>query len=551
MLFAAVLSSALFGLSHASDIGYHRSRDIQTQVVLDQGFFNGGSAGLTKFWLGIPYAKPPTGALRYRAPQGNDPYNGTYSATAYGPSCLQQSSGTASLPSNLTMEAQLFLRSYAQNTANMTKSNEDCLTVNVVTPLDVKPGTKLPVVVWIYGGGFTGGSSSTQNGSTIVQRSVELNLPIIYVSLNYRTGAVGFPQGSEARAAGVGNLGLRDQRQALRWVQKYIEAFGGDKTKVTIWGQSAGAISVSLQMLTNDGDTEDLFHAAWMHSGAPLPTGPIENGQEAWLSYLYSTNCTDGPAVFDCLRTLSAADIQTAMNNASSATSDWVPREDGIFLTSPPELLVSHGTVAKIPTVSGNVDDEGTLFILGADAITTDELFAYYLSTLFPDNETAIETLLELYPSDPAAGAPFDTGSANTVTPEWKRLAALSGDLTFTAPRRFFVQTISDSQDTWVFLSKRFKALDDFGSYHASDLLNVYGPGDMTDYLVRFVTNQDPNRGSSQSQTRAAISWPKYTRESPQILEFLDGHVRLQVAQDTFRQAALAYDIDVSMHNTA
>ena len=144
------------------------------------------------------------------------------------------------------------------------------------------------------------------------------------------------------------------------------------------------------------------------------------------------------------------------MNNAPSGTLDWVPREDGKFLKSAPESLVSSKSVAKIPTVSGNVDDEGTLFILGASAITTDALVAYFLSSLFPNNQTAITTLLELYPSDPAAGAPFDTGSANAVTPEWKRLAALVGDLTFTAPRRFFVKTIANSQDTWVFRASPF-----------------------------------------------------------------------------------------------
>ncbi|KZV76829.1 carotenoid ester lipase precursor [Peniophora sp. CONT] len=533
----------------------HRTRFVQprvvldTEVVLDQGIFNGGSAGSTKFWLGVPYAKPPTGDLRYRLPQQNDAYQGTYDATAYGASCLQQTSTQAtSLPSNLTTEALLFLQSYAQNTANMTTPGEDCLTVNVVTPSDIEPGQKLPVVVWIYGGGFTTGASSTQNGSTIVEHSIELNMPVIYVSLNYRNGALGFPQGSGARAAGVGNLGLQDQRLALRWVQQYISAFGGDKDKVTLWGQSAGAISISLQMLTNGGNTEGLFHAAWMHSGAPIPTGPIENGQKFWDAYLNSTGCTDGADVFDCLRTLSTADIQSAMNKAPSATLDWVPREDGTFLTSQPATSVASGSVANIPIVSGNVDDEGTLFILGASAITTDVQVAAYLSTaLFPNNQTAVSTLLELYPSDPAAGAPFDTGSDNAVTPEWKRLAALSGDLTFTAPRRYFVQTVANEQNTWVFLSKRFKSLDDFGSYHASDLLSVYGPGDMTDYLVRFVTNHDPNQCNNQSSN--AFDWPQYTPGMPKILELLDGDVQLQVADDAFRQDALAYAADAAIHN--
>jgi acetylcholinesterase len=127
--------------------------------------------------------------------------------------------------------------------------SEDCLTINVLRPAGVDNNTALPVMAWIYGGGFAGGLSSTYNGSAIVAKAALRGTPVIYVNFNYRTGPLGFPQGAEATKEGSLNLGLKDQLAALEWIQANIGAFGGDKSKVTVFGQSAGAASIAIHML--------------------------------------------------------------------------------------------------------------------------------------------------------------------------------------------------------------------------------------------------------------------------------------------------------------
>lgn len=159
-------------------------------------------------------------------------WNGTQPATDYPPSCI----------------------GYGSDDTGYTLS-EDCLFLNVIRPTGIDPTANLPVAVWIHGGGlFEGGSADKRyNLSFIIQNSVELGTPMIGVSLNYRLSAFGFLCGSEALSAGIANNGFRDQRLALRWVNENIAAFGGDPTKVTIWGESSGAESLNAQVLAYNG----------------------------------------------------------------------------------------------------------------------------------------------------------------------------------------------------------------------------------------------------------------------------------------------------------
>jgi carboxylesterase type B len=253
---------------------------------------------------------------------------------------------------------------------------EDCLNLNVITPANVRPGSKLPVVVWIYGGAFEEGSTILYDGTVIVNRSITLQQPVIYVSMNYRLSALGFLASQEVKDARVGNLGLWDQRLALHWVQTYIHAFGGDPSKVTIWGESAGAISVSLQMVTNGGDTEGLFRAAFMESGSPQPASDITAGQPYYDFLVESTGCSGSPDTLSCLRAAPYDDLKAAMDATPLYTSyqsvalAWQPRVDGVFLVDDPQKLLQRGEVARIPFVSGDCDDEGTLFSLSQTNIT-------------------------------------------------------------------------------------------------------------------------------------------------------------------------------------
>ncbi|KAH9068091.1 Alpha/Beta hydrolase protein [Lactarius deliciosus] len=380
------------------------------------------------------------------------------------------------------------------------------------------------------------------DGSVIVKRSMVLKEPVAYVSLNYRLAAFGFLASQEVKDAGVGNLGLHDQRMGLRWIQKYIHAFGGDSSKVTIWGQSAGSVSVSLQMLTNGGNTEGLFRAAFMQSGTPPSIGDITHGQRYYDDLVVRTGCSDSSDTLACLRAAPYDELKPAMDSShqriviQSLALVWQARADGVFLADGPQKLVQQGSVASIPFVPGDCDDEGTLFALSQLNVTTDADLRNLLSGFFLPNATDVEldNLLTLHPQDDTRGSPYDTPK-NAFTPHFKRIASILGDSVFQAPRRFFLNNVSDKQNTWSFLSKRLKSMPVLGSAHGSDVQNIYGPGELTDYLIHFATHLDPNGGSSPQ-------WPQYTTSSPQLMTLLESQVtNTTITLDTYRVDGIVF----------
>ncbi|KZV74625.1 carotenoid ester lipase precursor [Peniophora sp. CONT] len=519
-------------------------------VLLDKGTFVGVPEGSVSAFRGIPYAKPPVGDLRFRLPVESDPYRGMYNVTTFGASCIQQLSNDTDSSGQDPAAIELLQEAVNGYTVPVT-DDEDCLTVNVHTPANATSSSRLPVVYWIYGGGFQAGSITANNGSIIVERSLQLEEPVVYVSVNYRLSALGFPGSAEVREAGIGNLGLHDQRLGLRWVQKYISAFGGDPHKVTIWGQSAGAISVAMHMLTNGGNNERLFRGAFMMSGGPFDTGALEDGQTSFNDFASDAGCGDSlgsAAVFDCLRNASITDIRSAIQASqnifdyASTSLPWKPRVDGVFLTDTPQQLVLNGSIANVPFVTGDCDDEGTLFSLSNTNITTEADLRQYLQELyFPKaNDSIIDDILSAYPDDPTLGSPFDTGLNNSFTPEYKRVAALLGDHLFQAPRRFLLSERSGSSSAFSYLYKRGKSTPYLGTSHGSDLFEIYSPGDITDALVNFATNLDPNG-------ETLINWPAYTTDAPLLFTLSDGNVSQAITNDTYRADGMRALIDASL----
>ncbi|KIK69867.1 hypothetical protein GYMLUDRAFT_151725 [Collybiopsis luxurians FD-317 M1] len=510
-----------------------------TTVTLDSATVTGTTSGDVQKFLGIPFGQPPVGPLRFNLPQPVAAYNTSFSATAFGPSCPQQSIDLP-LISGLPAEAVDFIVNSVYGF--IFPDDEDCLSINVIKPSSATPSSKLPVLVWIFGGGFEIGGPSMYDGTSIVERSIELNEPVVYVSMNYRVSAFGFLASQEVKDAGVGNLGLQDQRLALRWVQKYIEAFGGDPTKVTIWGESAGAISVALQMVTNGGDTESLFRAGFMQSGSPIPVGDITNGQKYYDQIVDATGCSGSSDTLDCLRSVDYTTLKAAVDTTpgifayQSLNLAWLPRVDGVFLKDDPQKLVAAGQVATIPIINGDCDDEGTLFSLSNANVTSQNELDTYVQTEFLPNITTsdLDELLTVYPADITQGSPFNTGIFNAITPEFKRIAAFIGDAVFQAPRRFFLQNLSGKQNIWSYSNQRLKSLPVLGSAHGTDILNVYGGGDMVDYLVRFAATLNPNGNTG-------INWPQYTTANPNMLQFNDGLIPLSLSLDNYRVEAMNF----------
>ncbi|KAH9026413.1 carotenoid ester lipase precursor [Lactarius hengduanensis] len=523
------------------------------EVHLDDALFTGIRKGETDQFLGIPFAHPPTSERRLRLPEPLPPYEGLYYVQEYGKSCPQQ---RLDLPNGMDSQLVKDVSGLVNVLLNkLTPQDEDCLTINVVKPSSATPASKLPVIFWIFGGSFQIGGTSTYDGGSFVARSIDLGQPVIYVSVNYRLSAFGFLPGKEVKAEKVGNLGLQDQRLGLKWVQTYISEFGGDPSKVTIWGESAGAISVAHHMITNNGNNEGLFRGAIMQSGGPIPIGDIENGQRYYDFMVEKTGCSKASDTLDCLRKVPYSTYKKAMDHSpdffayQGLVLAWLPRVDGVFLKEPSQYSILRGNVANIPMIAGNCDDEGSLFSLSTLNITTTaELKDYIKLYMMPKaKDSQVDLLLKYYPDDQRAGCPFDTGLKNALSPQFKRTAALQGDFMFHGPRRYLLQHRADKQKSWGFIHKRDKDLPFVGAAHITDVPNSFAVGpvlsELRDYFIRFTNNLDPN-----GERGLGVPWPQWDPKKPKAAIFQDSALfPIIIGDDNDRTDALNYVANMSL----
>lgn len=186
------------------------------------------------------------------------------------------------------------------------KTGEDCLNLNVVRPSSIHGGARLPVMVWIFGGGFRQGSANDRefNTSYIVQNSINLGKPVIVVSINYRLSMFGWLYSVEAQSQGVTNLGLRDQWKALEWINENIAGFGGDPDNVTLWGESAGAFSIGWLNMAYGGDNSGLFQKSIMASGSSFGVGygNPSTSQTMYNNIANATGCYYAIDSLQCMR---------------------------------------------------------------------------------------------------------------------------------------------------------------------------------------------------------------------------------------------------------
>ncbi|KAF8890728.1 Carboxylesterase [Infundibulicybe gibba] len=267
------------------------------------------TASGVEFFGAIPFAKPPIGNLRFQPPVLTTTLSGpTFDASNFGAGCLQ-----TALPPNLV--------------------SEDCLTLNIFRPAGLPADASLPILFWVYGGGFVMGASSLYNGTTIVSHSVSRGSPVIFASVNYRVGPLGFPQGVEAGAKGALNLGLKDQLAGLQWIKANVGLFGGDKTKVTIFGESAGATSIQTHLLTST--INGLVRAAIIESTAITPTFGLEHNEASWQAFVAAVpECASlamSSDTFDCLRAANSSTLLQALTTAGilANTTLFTPVIDG------------------------------------------------------------------------------------------------------------------------------------------------------------------------------------------------------------------------------
>lgn len=224
------------------------------------------------------------------------------------------------------------------------------------------------------------------NLSFIVQNSVTIGKPIIGVSANYRLSALGFLSSAEVAGSGNTNLGLRDQRLALHWLQENIGAFGGDHSKVTIWGESAGAFDVGSQLLAYGGRDDKLFRAAIMESGSPIAI-KAQNGTQSYQplydQIVQQVGCYNEIDTLQCLRTVPISQLNNVIKNAPYNTS-FEPTIDGDFIEKFTSVQLADGEFVHVPIISGFNTDEGTLF--APYGINDDAGFLHWLESTFITN---------------------------------------------------------------------------------------------------------------------------------------------------------------------
>ncbi|CAB0008422.1 unnamed protein product [Nesidiocoris tenuis] len=313
-------------------------------------------------WLGIPYAQKPVGKLRFRHPKPIDKWDHILNATRPPNTCIQIIDTVFGDFPGATM--------WNPNTL----LSEDCLYLNVIVP---KPRpTNAAVMVWIFGGGFYSGSATLEvyDPKTLVSEE-----NIILVSMQYRVASLGFLFFDSPEVPG--NAGLFDQRMALQWVRNNIEKFGGDPTQVTLFGESAGAVSVSLHLLSPL--SRDLFKQAIMESGSAVAPWAIVSRNESILRGLRLAEAVGCPhskddiqAVIDCLRKANATDlVQNEWGTLGICEFPFVPIVDGAFVDDLPQRNLANKNFKKTSIIMGSNSEEGYYFII------------YYLTELFRKEE--------------------------------------------------------------------------------------------------------------------------------------------------------------------
>lgn len=359
----------------------------QTTVKTTAGTLEGVASGPVRVFKGIPYATPPVGALRWKAPQPMAPWTGVRKADSFGAQCMQPK----------VFDDIVFDR----------PASEDCLYLNLWTPA-ASADAKLPVMVWIHGGGYQAGASHEprHDGTALAKRGVVL------ITINYRLGVFGFfahpalskedPRGSS------GNYGLQDMVAALQWVRDNVAAFGGDPGNVTIFGESAGSFAVSTLMATPS--ARGLFHKVIGESGAPfgrsLSVGPKATGEGNGEKFGASLGATTAEA----LRAKPAEDVLAA----ASKWQPWFsPIVDGVVLTEPVPETFAGGKQAQVPLLAGWNAGEGRAGVtLGREKLTATSFEASTRKQFGP----IADALLQAYP------APNDAEALESA-------AALAGDL--------------------------------------------------------------------------------------------------------------------------
>jgi para-nitrobenzyl esterase len=463
---------------------------------LDSGPISGLQEDGIWTYLGIPFAAPPVGELRWKEPQPVAAWDDVRPCTEFGPSCPQPP----------------WSYDFAQEEMAVGEQSEDCLYLNVWTPAE-SPDEKLPVMVWLHGGAFLIGSGSQilYNGQNLAEKGV------VVVTVNYRINVLGFlahPLLSEESPNSVsGNYGLLDQIAALQWVERNIAAFGGDADLVTVFGQSAGGASICDLMVSPL--AEGLFDRAIVQSGGFFSMGiPVEEegdtlklAERQGVKISEELGCDKEEDELACLRGKTPEELMDALNATSEGALGFAsigPNIDGYVIPENPPVMFAAGEQASVPLLIGTNANEGAYF---APDLTLEQyrMFASFIYGAYGDE------VLALYPAQ----------TEEEIKPAF---AMLLTEMLFAAPSKFAAASMADV-DAPAYLYKftqmpKDPLLESMGAYHGYEVAFVFGnerdgAGEddaalseaMMTYWTNFAATGDPN-GAGEPE------WPEYTLQT-------------------------------------
>ncbi len=516
------------------------ARTPPAELRIDSGTIRGLVVGAKKdvyVYKGIPYAAPPIGERRWKPPQPPAAWQGVRDCFEFGAACPQK------LPPLFTSLPEMAINA---------PYSEDCLFLNVWTPAERK-SAKLPVLYWIHGGAYVIGAASQPlyDGEDLAR------LGCVVVSINYRLGLFGFlahpALSRESKDKVSGNYGLLDQIEGLRWVKRNIAAFGGDPDHVTIFGESAGGMSVLCLMVAPE--AKGLFHGAvaqspaWLNM-AGLRTAPPGQVTAEQAGQRLMTACgLDASATAAQMRHLDAKALLQATPAEPGAGTPLrlrpvalklAPVVDGHVIPDDPNLLFAAGREHAVPLIVGNTKEEMSIFVLAA-RMPADS--AAYLKQLTEDFGGLGEQLAKAYPA-------ADAGQVRSA------VIQLLTDLAFVSETRWTARThAAAGHPTYRYQFSRGTKrgfLAGLGSHHGAELAFVFQRPALRDneaemrisrsmgrYWIQFAATGNPNG-------QGLPSWPAYRTDSEEMIEFADDiqilkgyrNEQLDVVEKVLRAAA-------------
>jgi para-nitrobenzyl esterase len=482
-------------------------------IRTSKGMLEGETEHGMVVFKGVPYAQPPVGALRWKEPQPLKAWTGIRKAGQFGARAMQQ-----------YVYKDMVFRSPG--------ISEDCLYLNVWTGT-VSPKAKQPVLVYFHGGGFFAGDGSEgrYDGASLAAKG------IVTVTVNYRLGIFGFfthpALSQESGHHSSGNYGLLDQRAALQWIQQNIAVFGGDPSKVTIAGQSAGSGSVSAQMASPL--SKGLFRAVIGQSGSILAASPVMLPEAEQKGLLFGN--TTGHTTLSALRAIPAGQLLEL--SAKEGTPRFGPVVDGYFLPQSPMEIFTTGRQADVPLLSGWTSAEVTYHsLLGKDSLTTD----HYRKALQRVYKDKAEEVLKLYPANNPTEllrSATDLASDRFIAySTWKWMDLHSKTSGSTVYRYLFAQPLPGSGDG---TGAPHSADIDYalGNLSLNKVYNWTAADDSTStameyYFANFIKTGDPNGNGLPVWPGLQSSIPKVMvlKAMPQALP--EQHLRRYVFLDQF-----------------